>query len=67
MSRTPAAAHGRRGKSQSPQPPRSANPETKALEPIPVKPRRKLFVVLMIVLAAWVAGLLVMYFTTVAR
>jgi hypothetical protein len=36
-------------------------------EPKPFRPRRTLFVVLMIVFALWVAGLLSMYFTTVNR
>jgi hypothetical protein len=35
------------------------------LQPKPFKPRRKLFAVLMIVFALWVAALVVMYFTTV--
>ena len=42
-----------------------AKPERAPPVPKPLKPRRSLFVVLMIVFALWVAGLLAMYFTTV--
>ena len=39
-------------------------PRRPPLEPKPFTPRRALFVVLLILFAAWLAGLLVMYFTT---
>ena len=64
MTRTPAA-RGRRGKEVNPR-----SPDAEAIPPKtypPLVPRRKLFVALMIVIAAWVTALLVMYFTTVAR
>ena len=56
-------AHAKR-----PSPPQPKTPPDAARTPVhatPFKPRRKLFVVLMIVFALWVAALLVMYFTSV--
>lgn len=36
-------------------------------EPVPMKPRKRLFVTLLIVFAVWVGALLTMYFTMVRR
>ena len=59
---SPSRARGRAG--DAPAKPSGANPERAALRPRPFKPRRRLFLVLMIGFVLWVAGLLVMYFTT---
>jgi hypothetical protein len=59
------AARGRRGKEQAQR--RADAPADPTPSQAPLAPQRKLFVALLIVLAAWVALLLVMYFTTVRR
>jgi len=46
--------------------PKSSIPEPKAaLAPRPLRPRKKLFIILCLVLAAWIIALVVMYFTLV--
>jgi hypothetical protein len=57
-----AAAAGGRQRKQPKQPPPARPAE---LQPQPMRPRPRLFFLLMIVFALWVAGLVTMYFTTV--
>ena len=61
--KSPPRARGRAG--DAPAKPSGANPERAVRQPQPFKPRRRLFLVLMIGFVLWVTGLLVMYFTTV--
>jgi hypothetical protein len=56
-------AQAKRPSPPQPKPPAAA--PRPVLQPKPFKPRRKLFAVLMIAFAVWVAALVVMYFATV--
>ena len=56
-------AQGKRPNPPQPKPPVDAARAT--VQPKPFTPQRKIFVVLMIVFALWVAALVVMYFATV--
>jgi len=62
---SPSRARRRAGAASSSAKPAGFQPHRAPLEPKPFKPRRTLFVVLMIVFGLWVAGLLAMYVTTV--
>lgn len=57
----PARARARGAPAKGP----NGAPSRTPLEPRPLKPQRKWFIVLMVVFAMWVAALLVMYFATV--
>ncbi len=62
----PRAGGAAPAKRPSPTPAKApVNAARPVFQPIPFKPRRKLFVVLMVVFALWVAALVVMYFATV--
>jgi len=58
-------SRARRGAGASPATHIDTKPDRPSLQPRPFRPRRALFVLLMIVFVLWVAGLLTMYFTTV--
>ena len=65
MKRSSAAGVAHPKRPSPPQPKTPGDTARAALQAQPFTPQRKLFVVLMIVFALWVAALVVMYFATV--